>query len=54
MSRKPRAIIVQPTRELAMQTIKVVRQFPLRSVACCPGDVGRALLCVPPSYRGFV
>lgn len=31
-SQKPRAIIVQPTRELALQTIKVVRKFPVRSV----------------------
>ena len=29
-SRKPRAIIVQPTRELALQTIRVVRNFPVR------------------------
>ncbi|CAE7856325.1 unnamed protein product [Symbiodinium microadriaticum] len=35
-SRKPRAIIVQPTRELALQTIKVVRNFPVRSVVCAP------------------
>lgn len=38
MSKHPRAIIVQPTRELAMQTIKVIRHFPLRSVACAPGN----------------
>ncbi|CAK9035685.1 unnamed protein product [Durusdinium trenchii] len=31
-SRRPRAIIVQPTRELALQTIKVVRNFPVRPV----------------------
>jgi len=37
LSRKPRAIIVQPTRELAMQTIKVVRNFPVQSVVCAPG-----------------
>ncbi|CAE6973603.1 unnamed protein product [Symbiodinium natans] len=35
-SRKPRAIIVQPTRELALQTIRVVRNFPVRSVVCAP------------------
>lgn len=35
-SQKPRAIIVQPTRELALQTIKVVRNFPVRSVVCAP------------------
>eukprot|EP00931_Biecheleriopsis_adriatica_P060143 TRINITY_DN36104_c0_g1_i2.p1 TRINITY_DN36104_c0_g1~~TRINITY_DN36104_c0_g1_i2.p1 ORF type:complete len:682 (+),score=133.16 TRINITY_DN36104_c0_g1_i2:81-2048(+) len=37
LSKKPRAIILQPTRELAMQTIKVVRNFPVRSVVCAPG-----------------
>eukprot|EP00929_Paragymnodinium_shiwhaense_P112598 TRINITY_DN80853_c0_g1_i1.p1 TRINITY_DN80853_c0_g1~~TRINITY_DN80853_c0_g1_i1.p1 ORF type:complete len:672 (-),score=118.29 TRINITY_DN80853_c0_g1_i1:67-2082(-) len=37
MSKKPRAIIVQPTRELAMQTIKVVRNFPVQSLVCAPG-----------------
>lgn len=37
MSKKPRAIIVQPTRELAVQTMKVIRNFPLRSAVCAPG-----------------
>ncbi|CAE8681741.1 unnamed protein product, partial [Polarella glacialis] len=32
VSKKPRFIILQPTRELAMQTIKVIRNFPVRSV----------------------
>ncbi|CAK9035666.1 unnamed protein product [Durusdinium trenchii] len=35
-SRRPRAIIVQPTRELALQTIKVVRNFPVRSAVLAP------------------
>eukprot|EP00933_Yihiella_yeosuensis_P043756 TRINITY_DN38688_c0_g1_i2.p1 TRINITY_DN38688_c0_g1~~TRINITY_DN38688_c0_g1_i2.p1 ORF type:complete len:476 (-),score=89.90 TRINITY_DN38688_c0_g1_i2:107-1534(-) len=35
--KKPRAIIIQPTRELALQTIKIVRNFPVRSVVCAPG-----------------
>mmetsp|Transcript_59901 Transcript_59901/g.194152 ORF Transcript_59901/g.194152 Transcript_59901/m.194152 type:complete len:583 (+) Transcript_59901:1616-3364(+) len=38
LGKMPRAIIIQPTRELADQTLKVLRNFPIRSVVCAPGN----------------
>jgi len=37
-AKKPRALIIVPTRELAKQVLQTVRKFPLQSIAAAPGQ----------------